>query len=757
MTTPLTQFVTAELARLDLCLHRQVLRLRARYQLSLDEFRGLYVSDAQVDTLVRDWQEEKGGADFAELDKRVATLRRQNWSGAAADSPWQHIVGEFGLSTFEVDTILLAFAPQVDLKYEVIYAYLNNDVSRKWPTLDLALQLFGAGRDDRIHLYPALQHYSVLFHRGLLQPLPETTEKASWLAQGFALNYSLTQFLLGLDALDARISQFLKPISAPVEWNAIAVPSQVRTPLRNVPNLIRSVPNHSAIIFFTGPSAAEKRPAAQAICHDLRLRLLHLDLEAAKDARTPIRTLAQITALERSLRPCALFLTNADSLSDSDPNTAAQAWRLLSCFTESRGPVFVAANHSEQEIAAVCHRHFHHRELMRSCATMDFPKLEYMDRRAAWETALAHANSKLASSATEDLAARFVFTHAEIASTIRSAQNRLVLRRLPEETSPAAPPQPLGESDLLAAARAQCGHELGQLAPKVSLAHAWSDLVLPEGTLRQVREAADAIRNQHLVYLTWGFGQRLALARGLKILFAGASGTGKSMTASVIARDLSLDLYKIDLSAVVSKYIGETEKNLDRIFRAAQSSNAILFFDEADALFGKRSEVSDAHDRYANIEVAYLLQKMEEHDGAVILASNLSHNIDEAFTRRLHYVIEFPLPAEMQRHQIWRGMFPPDAPLADDVDFTFLARQFPVSGGDIKNVVLAAAFLAAQNGHRINMAHLIDAMRQQIIKSGRIPAAADFKQYHGRSGRSIDAMAEPPDMAFAPLADSGRP
>jgi SpoVK/Ycf46/Vps4 family AAA+-type ATPase len=202
------------------------------------------------------------------------------------------------------------------------------------------------------------------------------------------------------------------------------------------------------------------------------------------------------------------------------------------------------------------------------------------------------------------------------------------------------------------------------------------------------------------------------------------------MAASVIARDLNLDLYRIDLSAVVSKYIGETEKNLDRIFRAAQSSSAMLFFDEADALFGKRSEVKDAHDRYANVEIAYLLQKIEEHRGPVILATNLSRNIDEAFSRRLHYVVEFPMPNETYREKLWRHIFPSEAPVSTDVDFQFLAKQFAITGGDIRNVALTASFMAAQNGHVITMEYLIRAVARQMVKSGRVPSAADFKQYH---------------------------
>jgi SpoVK/Ycf46/Vps4 family AAA+-type ATPase len=201
------------------------------------------------------------------------------------------------------------------------------------------------------------------------------------------------------------------------------------------------------------------------------------------------------------------------------------------------------------------------------------------------------------------------------------------------------------------------------------------------------------------------------------------------MAAGIIARELALDLYKIDLSGIVSKYIGETEKNLDRIFRAARAANAILFLDEAEAILGKRSEVKDAHDRYANIEVAYLLQKLEEHDGIVILATNLKRNIDDAFNRRMQYVIDFPRPDQAERERIWRGMFPPQCPLGADVDFGFLAHQFDLAGGDIRNVALDAAFLAARDGGVINMTVIVDALARQLAKQGKTPTGTDFRQY----------------------------
>jgi SpoVK/Ycf46/Vps4 family AAA+-type ATPase len=229
----------------------------------------------------------------------------------------------------------------------------------------------------------------------------------------------------------------------------------------------------------------------------------------------------------------------------------------------------------------------------------------------------------------------------------------------------------------------------------------------------------------------WGFQRRLGQAGGVKAMFAGPSGTGKSMAASLIAKALSLDLHRVELAATVSKYIGETEKNLDRAFDTARAANAILFIDEADALFGKRSEVKDAHDRYANVETAYLLQKMEDHDGVVILATNLANNIDNAFSRRMHFIVEFPLPDVPRRELLWRGMFPREAPLGADVDFSFLARQFPFAGGDIRNIVLDAAYAAAQQGEPIGMATLLRAVSRQFAKRGQVASASEFREYHG--------------------------
>ena len=228
------------------------------------------------------------------------------------------------------------------------------------------------------------------------------------------------------------------------------------------------------------------------------------------------------------------------------------------------------------------------------------------------------------------------------------------------------------------------------------------------------------VRNRPLVLDKWGVGQKLVPSRGITVLFAGPPGTGKTMAAEIVAGELGLDLYKIDLSSIVSKYIGETEKNLENIFHAAESSNAILFFDEADALFGKRSEVRDSHDRYANIEISYLLQRMEAYDGVTMLATNLRANLDEAFTRRLQFAVDFPFPEEKDRLRIWQTLFPPDVPREPDLDFGLLAKRFKLAGGSIRNIIVSSAFLAASNGSLVTMAHLLHSTRRELQKMGRL-------------------------------------
>jgi SpoVK/Ycf46/Vps4 family AAA+-type ATPase len=260
-------------------------------------------------------------------------------------------------------------------------------------------------------------------------------------------------------------------------------------------------------------------------------------------------------------------------------------------------------------------------------------------------------------------------------------------------------------------------------------ARTWDDLVLPPEPLSLIKEACSQFRHRETVYEKWGFGRKLPYGRGLSLLFSGPPGTGKTMAAEIVAGELGLELYRIDLSRIVSKYIGETEQRLSELFAEAEHSGAILFFDEGDALFSKRTEVKDAHDKYANMEAAYLLQRIEAYDGVTMVATNLLQNMDEALLRRMSFVVKFPFPDAADRERIFRAHLPPDAPLDEDLDFTFLASRLDVSGGYIKNIVLAAAFLAASADRPIAMSHFVRAARQELRKMGKILIKEMFSPY----------------------------
>lgn len=282
------------------------------------------------------------------------------------------------------------------------------------------------------------------------------------------------------------------------------------------------------------------------------------------------------------------------------------------------------------------------------------------------------------------------------------------------------------DSDLDAAIRRLASGHLDSLAVRVKPERGWDDLVLPPHQAQQLDELVSRFKHRGRVYDEWGY--RPLPSAGIVALFSGQSGTGKTLAAEVIAHALGLNLYKVDLSTVVSKYTGETEKNLESIFTAAAAANLVLFFDEADAIFGKRSEVSDAHDRYANIEVAYLLQRLERYDGLVVLAPNLQGNIDPAFLRRIHVAVDFPVPDEAERKRIWAHAFPKEAPRAP-IDLDFLAKQFKVTGSVIRNAALAAGFYAAEAESPVTMELVPRGVAREFAKMGRL--RSEFAAYLG--------------------------
>ena len=422
-------------------------------------------------------------------------------------------------------------------------------------------------------------------------------------------------------------------------------------------------------VVFHGPPGSGRRAAADALAAELGARLLTAPAGAVE--ATGLAALAR----EARLRDAVLFVEWTAGDEPPPPSPGDPPRFVLACERPPRAQPGVR--------------------------TVGFPIPSHERRQAAWQRATGLPAAELA-----EVAARFRLTQGEIAAAAEIARDLA-----------AGGDGPVGRPELFAAARARCGRILSDHARRIEPRFDWSDVVLPDDALSQLRELCAQAAYRHVVHEDWGFDAKLG--KGVTALFSGASGTGKTMAAEVLAHELGLDLYAIDLSQLVSKYIGETEKNLHRIFEEAAATSAILFFDEADALFGKRSEVKDAHDRYANVEISYLLQKMEEFEGIVILASNLRQNIDAAFLRRLQHIVEFPLPDAEQRRQIWRGVFPAAAPLAPDVDLGVLARELDLTGGSIRSVAVGAAFAAARDGRVIRRTHLAHAARREYSKLGR--------------------------------------
>ena len=710
---PTPECNTLLLERLDLLMHRETLRMRTRDSLSLDELRGLYVSDRQVDALLVRRANAAVTMPSEDLTRQIDALTPSALRARAEDPQWLEIARVAELTAAELDVLSLGLSVECDPKYETLFAYLNNDVSRRYPTCDLALRLFTSNLRERNGLRARLQPDSPLFRTGLLLPVAAPRERPSVLASGFSLAVPAVRYLLGLPAQLGRVNAFTVRSRPAVSWDEVSVAPDLRFQLLRLAALEASLRPGQVLptVIVEGGSGSAALPAVDAFCAQCDLPLLTVNLGNFHRAAEPPECAARCLELEQKLERSVILIIGADKLFE-DGSRLDDSRALLDLLLDAPGPLFL---YSDKRSPV--------RDIVRGRRVISFTfnDPDFEQRADLWERFSTEANCPLDPDVRRDLAARFVLNSGQIRNALAVARDSHYLS--------GANNGHLSPEEIFLSARNQSDKTLGNLAAPVRDSHGWDDLVLPPVTLRQAREVASAIRNRERVYGDWGFGRRLAAGKGLKVLFSGPAGTGKTLTAGIIAADLGLSLYKIDLSGIVSKFIGDTEKNLDRVFEAARCASAILFFDEADALFGKRSEVKDAHDRYANIEVAYLLQKMEDYDGPVILASNLSKNMDGAFARRMHYVLEFPMPNPAQRVELWRKMFPREAPLASDIDFHFLAEQFPIAGGDIRNVALAAAFLAARGECVIRMTHIVQALSRQLLKQGKAPGTAEFKQY----------------------------
>jgi hypothetical protein len=628
---------------------------------------------------------EPAAADPSDEEALAAASQRREAAGRIDPAPGLLFIAErLGLSPFERDTLLLCAAADLDHGLEPLIAGLQGGPSRAFPTFGLALRAIDDPTWDALSPHRPLRRARLL---EINQPGATPLTAAALRADERIVN-----LLKGLNTLDERVAALVMPLgdapdpAADGKGQTELAPSQAET-VSSILERLRAAAMDAAIppIQLVGVDPHTKMSVARALCAQLPRRLYRLGLDALPTARGEGELFARLWAREAALLPVALYV-DADG---GEPAAADHQAALSSLAGQALGLVFIG---TREGLPAAGSGHGLAFEVDRPTPA---------EQHAAWKTLLGPAApGEDADGAAKRLAGQFKLNLEDIRRAVALGP-----------TLPGATPVADRVWD---ACRALTQPRLDALAQRLVPRATWDDLVLSAEAAAQLRQIAGQVRGRYHVYEEWGYARRMSRGLGISALFTGESGVGKTMAAEVIANELRLSLYRIDLSAVVSKYIGETEKNLRRLFDAAEQGGAILFFDEADALFGKRSEIKDSHDRYANIEINYLLQRMEAFSGLAILATNMKGALDGAFMRRLRFIVNFQFPGQAERRQIWEKALPPDVP-REQIDYERLAR-FSLSGGNIHSAALNAAFLAAQRAVPVDGRLILTAVRSELRK-----------------------------------------
>jgi hypothetical protein len=639
-----------------------------------DPFRGLYLTDEAVDRLLDTKPVSplpdaahraavEGAADAAELTGASVRLRR--------------LIRAASLSELDGELLVIALVPDLDSRFERLYGYLNDDVTRRRASIGLSLELAGASPGSAV-ARARLAPQAPLVDRGLV--LVEDNDRP-FLTRALRVPDRVAGHLLGDDATDPALMGAL----------AVVMPYDAEP----VAGMARAIESGVRLVHLRELVAGTGVAVAAAALNRAGRSVVGLDL-ARLAAEPDPEMLVTVAGREALLGAGGIVAGPVEALAE----TAPSALRRLAALPL---PVLLVGRSSWDPVWS---------DVVPLLAEPAVPGPH--ERTAMWLRELDGDLEHLDPAVT----AHFVLGPGQVARAVRAAKASALLAGAATTAE-----------QLRRGARAQNAAGLERLARRIEPEVSWDDLVLPPAVLRALHDLSARARHRDRVLTEWRMRPGGGRGHGITALFAGDSGTGKTMSAEAIAAELGLDLYTINLATVIDKYIGETEKNLERIFSEASGVNAVLLFDEADAIFGKRSEVRDAHDRYANIESAYLLQRMETFDGLAVLATNLRSNIDDAFTRRLDSIIDFPAPNESLRLALWQQCLAPPLPCAPDVDLAFCARSFALSGGNIRSVAITAAYLAADAERPITMADLVVAIQQEYRKLGRLVLEQEFGEY----------------------------
>lgn len=801
-------YLSKLLQRLRLMLKRRALWLRSRWAddaLHQQCYQGLVISDINADWLLagdersseeqfyaRDATALEISRDLTELDEELKNLRTSQGALPSVEM----LVQLFKLTAFEREVLLLCIAPELDPSFERIFAYVQDDATRRYATFNLALTLFDSiekSHEARLSMSangPLRRLGLIVMEQG---PTPATARDM----RPLRIEEGIADYILGMRRLDERAAELLwevTPLPLPDPYPALVdgLESFVR------PELERG---GSISINLIGPAESGRMAVACSLCERLGLRLFKLDPHRMPTTEPDRKEILRLLEREALLFQAAFYIYGSDD--------GKESMDLINRIIDSINVPLIVGSVARWRSSRA-----------QDMLPIDIPKADAKVRRQIWQQAMPGYEGAL-----EKVAQQFEFGPHSI---VEAASRAGVRSRLRGSLYP-------NREDLWKACREQSSWQAGGLAqpivpatvkilnketkrmeekPLLSL----EDIVLPKDTSDQLKEIADQVMNRSRVYDEWGFGRKLTRGKGISAIFSGPSGTGKTMAAEILANYLDLDLYRIDLSAVVNKYIGETEKNLKKVFDAAEMSGAILFFDEADALFGKRTEVKDSHDRYANIEVNYLLQRMEDYRGLAILATNRKSFLDQAFMRRIRFIVDFPFPDANSRGLIWQKTFPEESLMeyifswdeipgkdddklidflrqrfsidwptakgieknsndkvvkiiADDrslslelnddrtevtlkisdgrtskliardedgelniyslegIDYNFLSR-LEITGGNIRNIAVNSAFLAAKEGVPIDMNHIMRSAKREYAKIEKLLSEDEFGKYY---------------------------
>ncbi|MEB3356331.1 MAG: ATP-binding protein [Synechococcales bacterium] len=621
----------------------------------------------------------------AEIERSLQTLEAQLSTPPALIQ----LSTLFGLSEFEREVLLLCTGTELDSAFTLLLALIQGDPQRNYPTLGLALS------------YLANPYWSALTPDAPLRywQLIEIGAGRSLTASPLRIDERVLAFLFGAQHLDEAFVGLVKPLrvhdpNSSTPASLVTSHQAVVQAAINTWMYAQTQNQPFPVLQLCGGEASDRRAVAATICDQAGLKLHGMAIAALPEGAVAINRLARRWQREAMLSQSALLL-EWEEYAASGQNREF----VVSQFLEEIHAPLLISSRERQTVGD------------RDLVTFEVALPTVQEQVQLWGSTLKLSPDQL-NSQVQRLVGQFNLNAQMIRSTYLS-----VLGQMNPEAI--ASPNSLIEADQLEpllwhACRVQTRSRLENLAQRIESRSTWDDLILPDAQKDILKDITAHLRQRIRVYQDWGLGAKSKRGLGITALFSGASGTGKTLAAEVLAEELRLDLYKIDLSAIISKYIGETEKNLSRVFDAAEAGGAILLFDEADALFGKRNEVKDSHDRYANIEVSYLLQRMETYRGLAILTTNLPDAIDRAFLRRIRFIVQFPFPDLSHRVAIWQRMFPPQTP-TEDLSFKKLAR-LNVAGGNIRNIALNAAFIAANADEPLRMKHLLAAARSEYSK-----------------------------------------